>query len=115
MATEAISALTKARSAEMLEPYRTFLEKSAAYCRSVKETYGQLTTIPTTIPEQAQYFLAAVMRAQRTSPNTAAKLEIVNKLGPLIDKILLENRVPTKSERLEIAKGLYRSSAASWG
>jgi hypothetical protein len=114
MATDAISELTRARSLDRLEAYRSFLEKSANYCRSLRHTYGHLTEIPPTIPLEAQTFLAAIMKTQHPSPRTSAKLEIVNKLEPLIEKILTENRVPTKPERLEIARGLYQSSAASW-
>jgi hypothetical protein len=114
MAMEAVSTLTQARATQRSELYRDFLEKSAAYCTSLRNTYSQITTIPDTLPPDAQFFLEAVKQAQHTSPSAAARLEIVQMIEPLITRLLDENRTPNRDERLEIARGLRRSSVAAW-
>jgi hypothetical protein len=113
LATDAMTELTKAEARNDYGLYRTFLQKSAEFCRSTRSSYDRLEIDPGNLPAQAGNFLCAVMkREHERSPQASPKLETINTVEPLITAILEEERVPTPEERLKIAKALYETSAA---
>jgi hypothetical protein len=113
LAVDAMSVLTKAEARGDDELYRTFLERSAEFCRSVRDSYDRLQVDLGGLPQPAGSFLSAVMRReQERSPHASPKLEAVDALEPFITSILEAKRAPTPDERLKIAKALYETSAA---
>jgi hypothetical protein len=113
LAVDAMSELTKAEARGDYELYRAFLEKSAEFCRSVRDSYDRLHVDLGGLPQPAGGFLSAVMkREQERSPQVSPKLEAVDILEPFIASILDAKRTPTPDERLKIAKALYETSAA---
>jgi hypothetical protein len=113
LATDAMTQLTKAEARNDYELYRTFLQKSAEFCRSIRNSYDRLEIDPGNLPAPAGNFLCAVMKREHDRfPQASPKLETINQLEPLITAILDQQRVPTPEERFRIAKALYETSAA---
>jgi hypothetical protein len=115
LATDAMTELNKASVQKDYGHYRGFLEKSAQFCRDLRRSYAPLRIDQVTQP----YIGGAVMHAVHTfesgrPPYASAKLETISKLEPLINKILSEERPPTQEESIQIAEGLYESSAADY-
>lgn len=112
LATDAMTELTRAEARGEYEHYRAFLQKSAEFCRSIIDTYGQLRIDAGDASALALSFLSAVMRRDPQPASTAFKLDNVTQVEPLIRAIIEQNRIPTPEERLRIAQVLYQASAA---
>ena len=113
LATAAMTELTKAEARDDYQLYRAFLQKSAEFFNSIRDSYDPLHVDLNHLPAPAGNFLSAVMkREEARNQNAGPKLEAVNALEPLITAILNEERKPTPDERFKIAKALYETSAA---
>ncbi|MBZ5591114.1 MAG: hypothetical protein LAP39_02690 [Acidobacteriia bacterium] len=113
LATQAITELTRATSYDEPDRYQLFLQKSAEFCRSVRESLSQMD-LQETGPDDAARFLSAVMNSagRPSSTSDAYKLRQVGDLEPIIEQILHEHRQPTDQEQLRIAELLYAASSA---
>lgn len=114
LAADAISEFSKATSRRHEERYNAFLQRTADYCKALRQTYGHPmeTDIPSAMPGALADFMRTVIRTQQPSPAVAAKLKAVESLEELIRTIRDERRPPSDEECLAIAKTIYATSAA---
>ena len=115
LATRAVSELVQAAAENDAQRYRLFLKTSAEFCQSVRESSPQFE-LDRTVPNDATAFISAVMKIseQRCSERDRDRVYRVARLEPLIQQVLLENRLPTEDEQERIAEMLYEASAADF-
>jgi hypothetical protein len=114
LAAEAIGEFSKAAATRDAGHYNAFLQRSAEYCKEVRNTYGHPveTDIVATMPPAVADFMRAVIKTQQPSPTIRAKLEAVGSVEALLVEITSEQRQPSDDECLKIAKTIYATSAA---
>jgi hypothetical protein len=114
LAAEAIGEFSKANATKDAGHYNAFLQRSAEYCKEVRNTYGHPveTDIIATMPPAVAEFMRAVIKTQQPSPTITAKLQAVGSLEALLRAIRNEQRQPSDDECLRIARTIYATSAA---
>lgn len=114
LAADAISEFSKATSTKEETRYRTFLERTAEYCKALRQTYGHPVEadITATMPDAVANFMRTVIRSHHPSPAITAKLQAVGSLETMLRAIHDEQRIPSDEECLNIARTIYTTSAA---
>lgn len=115
LATQALTELIDAEAHQDDKLYRTFLQKSAEFCKSIREASASVNLSETATGEIAALVSAILKVSQeRSSSYEQDRLKQVEKIEPVILRVLGENRKPTTEEQLQIADLLYFASAASF-
>ena len=115
LATQALTDLVDAEARQDDSSYRTFLEKSAEFCRSIRDASASVDLSATTNTEIAALVSAVLKVSQeRSSAYERNRLKQVDQIEPVIRRVLEENRKPTVEEQLQIAELLYSASAADF-
>ena len=115
LATQAITDLVDAEARQDESRYRTFLEKSAEFCRAIREASAAVH-LPETTPSEIAALVSAVLKMsqERSSAFEQGRLRQVDQVEPVIRRVLDENRKPTPDEQLQIAELLYSATAADF-
>ena len=115
LATQALTELVHAEAHQGDDRYRTFLEKSAEFCKSILEASAS-GAISETTPAEIAALVSAVLKVskERSSDYERDRLKQVEQIEPVIRQVLNENRKPTTDEQLQIADLLYAASAADF-
>ena len=115
LATQALTELIDAEAHQDDNLYRTFLQKSAEFCKSIREASASVNLSETATGEIAALVSAILKVSQeRSSSYEQDRLKQVEKIEPVILRVLDENRKPTTEEQLQIADLLYSASAADF-
>jgi hypothetical protein len=114
LAVDAIREFSKASNADGAQRYDTFLERTAQYCRALRNAYGHPAEadIPAAVQGPLAEFMRTVVRAHQPPPAVTAKLKAVGSLEGFLDAIRNEQRIPSDEECLGIAQTIYATSAA---
>ena len=115
LATQALTDLVHAEAQLDDNSYRAFVEKSAEFCKSIREASASVD-LPASTASNIAAFVAAVVKVsqERSSDFERERLGHVEQIEPVIRRVLDENRKPTPEEQLQIADLLYSASAASF-
>ena len=115
LATQALTELVHAEAHQDDNRYRTFLEKSAEFCRSIHEASASVDISEST-PGEIAALVSAVLKIsqERSSAYERERLKQVEQIEPVIRRLLVENRKPTVEEQLQIADVLFSASAADF-
>ena len=115
LATQAMTDLVHAEANQDDSSYRTFLVKSAEFCKSIREASVSVELSATT-PTAIADLVSAVLKVsqERSSAYERDRLKQVEQIEPVIRRVLDENRKPTTAEQLQIAEALYSASAADF-
>ena len=115
LATQAMTELVHAEAQQDDTRYRAFLERSAEFCRSIRETSASISISENTPGEIAALVSAVVKVSQeRSSVYERERLKQVEQIEPVIRRVLVEERKPTVKEQLQIADVLFSASAADF-
>jgi hypothetical protein len=115
LATQAVTDLLRGEAQQDDAHYRTFLLKSADFCRSVRESLSSIS-LPSSTSKEVAAFISAVMSLSeaRSSERERERLSQISQIEPLIVRVLNENRRPNADEQVQIAEVLYSASAADF-
>jgi flavin-dependent dehydrogenase len=114
LADDAISEFSKAHATNDTAHYEAFLDRSAEYCKAVRTAYMPPveTDILDSMPDTIADFMRAVIRNEQPLPSATAKLEAIQSLEELLQRIRDQRRQPSQEECLKIAKTIYITSGA---
>ena len=115
LATQALTDLLLAVAGDDETRYRGFLLKSAEFCRSIRESEPS-AALPQATSQAAVAFISTVMKVseERSSVHEKSRFVSIQKIEPLIGRVLEENRRPNRDEQVQIAEVLYSASGADF-